>query len=157
LAQICKCHSLKDAAGLKSPLNLALSFHPHLSEAACKDQQEQDMAKTRVLVEFGMGTSLRREDYTEAAKRAIKDALWHNSVSVAELFDFPKDAMIIDAEVGVAQPDQVDIAALKAIFPYGQPNIKVTQGGLDVEKPHAAGRTVIANAAVIVSFDMERA
>ncbi|WP_083096786.1 Lin0512 family protein [Pseudophaeobacter leonis] len=115
------------------------------------------MAKTRVLVEFGMGTSLRREDYTEAAKRAIKDALWHNSVSVAELFDFPKDAMIIDAEVGVAQPDQVDIAALKAIFPYGQPNIKVTQGGLDVEKPHAAGRTVIANAAVIVSFDMERA
>lgn len=115
------------------------------------------MAKTRVLVEFGMGTSLRREDYTEAAKRAIKDALWHNSVSVAELFDFPKDAMIIDAEVGVAQPDQVDIAALKAIFPYGQPNIKVTQGGLDVENPHAAGRTVIANAAVIVSFDMERA
>ncbi|WP_278922181.1 MULTISPECIES: Lin0512 family protein [Pseudophaeobacter] len=113
------------------------------------------MAKTRVLVEFGMGTSLRREDYTEAAKRAIKDALWHNSVNVAELFDFPKEAMIIDAEVGVARPDQVDLAALKAIFPYGQPEITVSQGGLDVEKPDGAGRTVIANAAVSVSFDME--
>lgn len=113
------------------------------------------MAKTRVLVEFGMGTSLRREDYTEAAKRAIKDALWHNSVSIAELFSFPKEAMIIDAEIGVAQPEQVDVDALKAIFPYGQPSITVSKGGLDVAKPHAASATVIANAAVIVSFDME--
>ena len=32
------------------------------------------MAKTRILNEFGMGTSLRRMDYTEAARRAIKDA-----------------------------------------------------------------------------------
>ncbi|WP_170404715.1 Lin0512 family protein [Ruegeria arenilitoris] len=113
------------------------------------------MAKTRVLVEFGMGTSLRREDYTEAALRAIKDALWHNSVNMAELFDFPKEAMIIDAEIGVQNPDQVDKDALKAVFPYGQPNITVTQGGLDIEKPHTKGRTVIANAAVVVSFDME--
>ena len=113
------------------------------------------MAKTRVLVEFGMGTSLRREDYTKAAKRAVKDALWHNSVSLAELFDFPKEAMLIDAEIGVAKPDQVDVAALEEIFPYGKPKIRVTEGGLDVDKPHADGRTVIANAAVIVSFDME--
>ncbi|UWR02931.1 Lin0512 family protein [Ruegeria conchae] len=115
------------------------------------------MAKTRVLVEFGMGTSLRREDYTEAALRAIKDALWHNSVTMAELFGFPKEAMIIDAEIGVQQPDQVDTEALKAVFPYGQPRITVTQGGLDIEKPHIEGRTVIANAAIIVSFDMEPA
>lgn len=114
-----------------------------------------EMAKTRVLVEFGMGSSLRRQDYTEAAKRAIRDALWHNSVNLAELFEFPKEAMIIDAEIGVAHPDLVDVAALKEIFPYGQPSITVTQGGLDVAKPHAEGHTVIANAAVIVSFDME--
>ncbi|KPD14358.1 Lin0512 family protein [Phaeobacter sp. 11ANDIMAR09] len=114
------------------------------------------MAKTRVLVEFGMGSSLRRQDYTEAAIRAIKDALWHNSVNMAELFDFPKEAMIIDAEIGVAQPDQVDVAALKAIFPYGQPSVTVREGGLDVAKPQGGGVTVMANAAVIVSFDMEQ-
>ncbi len=113
------------------------------------------MAKTRVLVEFGMGTSLRRQDYTEAALRAIKDALWHNSVNMAELFGFPKEAMIIDAEIGVAQPDKVDVEALKAVFPYGRPSIQVTQGGLGIEKPDAQGHTVIANAAIIVSFDME--
>ena len=33
-----------------------------------------------------MGSSLRRQDYTEAAVRAVKDALWHNSVILAELF-----------------------------------------------------------------------
>jgi uncharacterized protein (TIGR02058 family) len=115
------------------------------------------MAKTRVLVEFGMGTSLRRTDYTDAALRAIKDALWHNSVNMAELFGFPKEAMIIDVEIGVQQPDQVDVEALKAVFPYGQPNISVTKGGLDIEKPHDGGRTVIANAALIVSFNMEPA
>ncbi|NVO55902.1 Lin0512 family protein [Rhodobacteraceae bacterium B1Z28] len=115
------------------------------------------MAKTRVLVEFGMGTSLRRMDYTEASLRAIKDALWHNSVNMAELFGFPKEAMIIDAEIGVQQPDQVDVETLKTIFPYGQPSITVIQGGLDIEKPHGGGHTVIANAALVVSFDMEPA
>lgn len=115
------------------------------------------MAKKRVLVEFGMGTSLRREDYTQAASRALKDALWHNSINMAELFGFEKSAMIIDAKIGCAKPDQVDVAELKKIFPYGQPNIIVEQGGLDVNAPHRNGHTVIANAAIIVSFDMEPA
>lgn len=114
------------------------------------------MPKTRVLVEFGMGTSLRRQDYTEAAARAIRDALWHNSVNVAELFDFPKEAMIIDAEIGVQKPEFVDRAVLEAIFPYGRPNITMKQGGLDIERAQG-GHTVIANAAIIVSFDMEPA
>lgn len=114
------------------------------------------MAKTRVLVEFGMGTSLRREDYTEAARRAIRDALWHNSVNMAELFDFSKEDMIIDAEIGVQEPEAVDKDALLEIFPYGRPSIRVVKGGLDIAKPQG-GRTVIANAALIVSFDMEAA
>jgi uncharacterized protein (TIGR02058 family) len=96
-------------------------------------------------------------DYTQAATRAIKDALWHNSVNMAELFGFPKESMIIDAEIGVQRPDQVDVEALKSIFPYGQPNITVTEGGLDIDKPQSDGHTVFANAAIIVSFDMEPA
>ncbi len=115
------------------------------------------MAKTRILNEFGMGSSLRRTDYTEAALRAIKDALWHNSVSVGAAFGFPKEAMLIDVEIGVQQPGQVDTAKLLDVFPYGQPKINVVQGGLDVAKPDGSGVTVIANAAICVSFDMEPA
>ena len=70
------------------------------------------MAKTRVAVEFGMGTSLRRRDYTKAAVSALKDALWHNSLNMADAFGFDKSAMIVDVEVAVQQPDQVDIDAL---------------------------------------------
>lgn len=112
----------------------------------------------RVLTEFGMGTSLRRGDYTEAARRAVMDALWHNSINMAELFGFPKQAMQITVEIGVQQPDRVDTDALLAVFPYGQPHVTVRPGGLDIPRPDGDGNpTVIANAAISVAFDMERA
>jgi len=113
------------------------------------------MARHRVLTEFGMGSSLRRRDYTEAARRALKDALWHNSINMAELFGQPKGAMLIDVEIAVQAPDQVDCDALKSVFPYGQINVTATQGGLDVPRPDGHP-TVIANAAISVSFEMER-
>lgn len=114
------------------------------------------MAKTRVLVEFGMGTSLRREDYTEAAARAIRDALWRNSVNMAELFGFEKSDMIVDVEVAVQAPDRVDTSQLVEDFPYGNISFAVKHGGLDIDKPQG-GKTVIANVAIAVSFDMEAA
>lgn len=112
------------------------------------------MAKHRVLTEFGMGTSLRRQDYTEAARRALKDALWHNSINMAELFGKPKEAMLIDVEIAVQAPDEVDCKALKSVFPYGQISVTATRGGLDIPRPDGPP-TVIANAAISVSFEME--
>ena len=115
------------------------------------------MAKTRIAMEFGMGTSLRRADYTRAAVRALTDALWHNSLSIAEAFGFEKSDMIVDVEIGVQQPNAVNIAAVKAVLPYGQSNVSVVHGGLDVPKPNGNDATIVANAAVVVSFDMEPA
>jgi uncharacterized protein (TIGR02058 family) len=115
------------------------------------------MAMKRVVTQFGMGTSIRSRNYTEAAARAIRDALWHNSLNVADAFGFAREAMVIEVEIGVQQPDAVDREALLGIFPYGQPSIQVVQGGLDVPRRDKEGWTVIANAAVMVSFDMERA
>ncbi|MDB2390040.1 Lin0512 family protein [Alphaproteobacteria bacterium] len=114
------------------------------------------MAKTRVAMELGMGTSLRAEDYTKAAVRALKDALWHNSLSMADAFGFPREAMIVDIEIAVQKPEAVDKNAVKDVLPYGKGDVKVVQGGLDVAKPNGEGKTIIANAAVLVSFDMER-
>ncbi|MBF7052888.1 Lin0512 family protein [Halomonas sp. KAO] len=113
------------------------------------------MAKTRLVHQFGMGTSIRSRNYTEAAARAIRDALWHNSLNLADAFDFPREAMLIDVEIGVQRPEAVDSDALLGVFPYGQPSITVVKGGLDIDKPDGSGTSVIANAAVIVSFDME--
>lgn len=118
------------------------------------------MAKKRVAMELGMGTALQSEDYTKAAIRAVQDALWHNSLTMADAFGFPKEAMLIDVDVAVQQPDAVDLAQVAAVFPYGQPTVRAVHGGLDVPKPLAPGQTtakhtIIANAAVIVSFDMQ--
>ncbi|MDQ2090702.1 Lin0512 family protein [Marimonas arenosa] len=112
------------------------------------------MPETRLLTEFGIGTSLRRQDYTEAALRAVRDALWRNSINLAELFGARKEAMILDVEIGVARPDAVDVDEIKAAFPYGQPRIHVRQGGLDVPRPDAPPN-VIANVAISVSLDLE--
>jgi len=113
------------------------------------------MPKHRVLTEFGMGTSLRRQDYTSAARKALQDALWHNSINMAELFGMPKETMVIDVEIAVQQPDQVDTDAIKDVFPYGQISITCARGGLDIPRPDG-NPTVIANAAISVSFEMER-
>ncbi len=115
------------------------------------------MARKRMVVQFGMGTSIRHQNYTEAAARAIRDALWHNSLNVADAFGFPREAMLIEVELGVPRPDAVDTSALLPIFPYGQPSIRVVKGGLEVEKPDGSSRSVVANAAIIVYFDMEPA
>ena len=114
------------------------------------------MPKHRVLTEFGMGTSLRRQDYTQAARRGLQDALWHNSINMAELFGFPKEAMLIDVLIGVQNPDQVDADSLLDIFPYGQPTIAVQHGGLDIPRPDG-NPTIIANVSISVSFQMARA
>ena len=114
------------------------------------------MPKTHFLTEFGMGSSLRRQDYTEASVRAIKHALWRNSINLAELFGKEKTDMIIDVTVGVSQPSEVDAEKLKAVFPYGHISIDVMEGGLDVERD-AGVPNVMANVAISVSLDLEDA
>ena len=115
------------------------------------------MAVKRLLTEFGMGSSLRRQDYTEAASRAVKDALWHNSINLAELYGKDKTEMEITVEVGVQNPEAVDAAEIAAIFPYGQVTVVPRKGGLDVPRADGGNPTVIANVAISVALDVENA
>ena len=111
----------------------------------------------KLMVEFGMGTSLRRGDYTEAAVRGAKDALWHNSINLAELFGFEKTDMRIRVDIGVQNPEAVDISEVKKVFPYGHTDVHLQLGGLDVARPDGNGHpTIMANVALTVGFDMER-
>ena len=107
----------------------------------------------RLITEFGIGSSLRRQDYTQAAVRAVKDAPWHNSINLAELYGQDKQQMQITLEVGVQQPDQIDKAELAAIFPYGQVEVVPRRGGLDVPRSDGGKPTVIANVAIKVSLE----
>ena len=113
------------------------------------------MVKKRVIVEFGMGTSLQKQNYTRAACRAVENALWHNSLSIADAFGLDRSQMLIEVEVGVQQPDLVELELVRSIFPYGKDSVTSTFGGLDLPKPDGDGKTVIANAAVVVYLELE--
>ena len=114
------------------------------------------MAKKRMLMELGMGSSLRKQDYTRAACRALEDALWHNSLSITDAFGLDRSAMIIEVDVAVQRPEKVDTDKVAAMLPYGQVSVRAVHGGLDVSKPDG-GITIIANVAVIVYLDIEPA
>jgi len=117
----------------------------------------QGMPRKRLAMEVGMGTDLQGQDYTKAAIRALKDALWHNSLTVAPALGYPRDAMDVEIEIGVAEPNRVDKAAVASVLPYGQASVTVVKGGLDIPSQDGERLTVMANAAAIVYLDIKEA
>lgn len=115
------------------------------------------MALKRLVVEMGMGTDLHGQDYTKAAIRALRDALWHNSLTVVPALGYPREAMHVEIEIGVAQPSKVDRAAVAEVLPYGQGFVNVVKGGLDIANEDGSNTTVVANAAAIVYIDLDSA
>jgi uncharacterized protein (TIGR02058 family) len=63
-----------------------------------------------MVLEIGMGTDIRGADPTKAACRALREALAHNSLSIAPALGQPLDAMIVDVHIGVPHPEMVDKA-----------------------------------------------
>ena len=112
------------------------------------------MAWKRVVVEMGMGTDIRGGDYTKAAVRALRDALWHNSLSVTRALGMDIDSMRVEVTIGVPQPDAVDKAQVLAILPHGTGDVTVVQGGLEIPSDNGTDKTIIANAAAVVKLDL---
>ena len=108
----------------------------------------------RMVLQIGMGTDIRGADYTKAAVRALRDALWHNSLTVADALGQDADAMQVAVTIGVPQPDKVDRDAVLAILPHGTGTVTVVEGGLEMPNDAGTGSTVIANAAAVVLLDV---
>ena len=113
------------------------------------------MAMKRMAVEIGMGTDIRGADYTKAAVRALRDALWHNSLNVAAALGMPTDSMVVEVLIGVPKPDRVDKAKVLAILPHGTGTVTVVEGELEIFNDAGTSSTVIANAAAIVRLDVK--
>ena len=108
----------------------------------------------RVAVEIGMGTDIRGTDYTKAAVRALRDALWHNSLNVADALGKPVDSMFVEVLIGVPRPEKVDRAEVLKVLPHGTGTVQVVQGGLEIPNDAGTSSTVIASAAAIVRLDV---
>ena len=112
------------------------------------------MALKRMVLEIGMGTDIRGADSTKAAERALRDALWHNSLSIATALGKPLEAMQVHVRIGVPRPETVDKAAVLRVLPYGRGTIEVVEGGLEVRNDGDTDSTLIANACAVVSLDV---
>ena len=90
------------------------------------------MALKRMVLELGMGTDIRGADYTKAAVRALRDALWHNSLSIADAVGLPTDSMQVEVRTGVPHPEKVankaEVPAKAAV--HGTGTVTVVEGGL---------------------------
>ncbi len=107
-----------------------------------------------MVLEIGMGTDIRGADYTKAAVRALRDALWHNSLGIAAALGLPTDSMQVEVTIGVPRPDRVDKAAVLAVLPHGTGTVTVVEGGLEIANDAGTDSTVIANAAAVVRLDI---
>ncbi len=112
------------------------------------------MAMKRMVLELGMGTDIRGADYTKAAVRALRDALWRNSLTITHALGLHADAMEVEVRIGVPKPDQVDKEAVLAVLPHGTGRVTVVEGGLEIPDEAGTGCTVMAHAAAIVRLDL---
>jgi uncharacterized protein (TIGR02058 family) len=112
------------------------------------------MPLKRMVLQIGMGPDIRGADYTKAAVRALRDALWHNSLSIADALGQHVDAMQVEVTIGVPHPELVDKAAVLAILPHGSGTVTVVEGGLEIVNDAGTNSTVIAQAAAVVRLDV---
>lgn len=112
------------------------------------------MAWKRMVLEIGMGTDIRGGDSTKAAVRALRDALWHNSLTVAKALDLPTDSMRVEVTIGVPRPDSVDRQAVLDVLPHGTGTVEVVDGGLEIANEAGTDVTLIAHAAAVVRLDI---
>uniref|UniRef100_A0A7S0SHI2 Uncharacterized protein n=1 Tax=Mantoniella antarctica TaxID=81844 RepID=A0A7S0SHI2_9CHLO len=94
----------------------------------------QALGMTQVLfVEVGMGADQHGQDATKAAVRACRNAIEFNSIpSIRAIVPGGYDAMKLHIQIGAPEGAKIDLAKVRAVFPYGNivDPIDVCVGGL---------------------------
>ena len=112
------------------------------------------MPLKRMVLEIGMGTDIRGGDDTKAAVRALRDALWHNSLNVAAALGLDTDSMRVEVTIGTPHPEKVDIAQVLAVLPHGTGTVTCVKGGLEIPNDEGTSVTLMAQAAAVVWLDV---
>ena len=114
------------------------------------------MAWKRMVMEIGMGTDIRGTESTKAAVRALKDALWHNSLTIANAIGQDADAMQVKVKIGVPEPENVDKYQVLKVLPHGSGTVEVVEGGLKIPNDTGTDSSLIAHAAAVVYLDLPK-
>ncbi len=116
------------------------------------------MTRKRFIVELGTGADLHGEDVTEAACRAVKDAISSNCLcGLLEIVGLEDpNQMEVEVLVATPKPEEVDLEKVKGMLPFGRVSVTSVSGGMMAQGlcvPQLApdcDQIVVANAAVTV-------
>ena len=105
------------------------------------------MSTRTYVLEFGMGVDLHGGDSTKAAQRAVFDALRHSSLPLLNEIRERGGEMVVEATIGVPNPESVNLEAVMREFPHGEVSVRAVEGGLAAP----GSDTLIACASITVS------
>lgn len=91
------------------------------------------MNKKRYIVQLGMGVDLHGQDSTQAARRAVRNAISNNCLcGLAEIINIknPNEGMYVDVLIACPNPDGVDGEQVLSELPFGKKTIEVVEGGM---------------------------
>jgi uncharacterized protein (TIGR02058 family) len=102
--------------------------------AASNNHGEDAHVLEKVLfIECGFGSDAHGQDSTKAAVRACRNAIEFNQIPcIAEIVPGGRSAMKLNVLLAVPPKYQadLDLAKVKAAFPYGQPRVIIQDGGM---------------------------
>jgi len=116
------------------------------------------MAGKRFIVELGTGIDLHGENVTEAACRAVKDAISKSCLcGLLEILEL-KDLEAVDVDILVAcpKPEEVDLEQVMAEVPIGRKTAVAVAGGMIAQGicvpkfGPRCDRIMVANASITV-------
>src|SRR5258706_7549764 len=110
------------------------------------------MALVRCVTEMGMGVDVHGLDYTDAAKRAVFDAIHHSSLGFPRLVGKTADDMHVEVTIGVPKPEAVDKQAVLETLPHGGGKVNVVHRGLQALHEKGEHRWLISHALIVGSI-----
>lgn len=116
------------------------------------------MARKRYIIEIGIGADLHGGDVTNAAQKAIKDAISRSCL--CGLFEIlgvkDPNEMYIEAKIACPYPEKLDKDEVLKAVPFGTTQLEIVSGGLSVrglELPElGAGDTIVVVIAVLTVY-----
>jgi uncharacterized protein (TIGR02058 family) len=118
----------------------------------------------KFIVETGMGIDQHGQDATEAAVKAVRDAIARPCLTgVREVLGMTDWSHVyVEVQIACPHPEEVRVEEILRALPVGNPTVKVEEGGMVARGAQSerwgdrSDEMYIANAAVTVWVDLDR-
>ena len=116
----------------------------------------------KFVIQIGMGVDQHGQDVTNAAQKAIKNAISNNClVGLTEICQLQNlNDFYVQVQIAVPYPEQINKTRLLKAIPFGNKELIVEKGGMIIpgvqipELGDTSNEMIVANAAITVSVRM---